>query len=161
MENKSNSYQIVTSLTEENIKDLVTTSHTNQFENIPVGVSMVELSKEKYLELVDTSNLIIVDSGNLSKSLDNIQYKDPAVLARIIGVASHANLTVGEVDNRSDTRVISPEVFGMNSKYYEGEVTKSQLKEIVIQVQPSSNLNRNSSCECGSGLKYKKCCLNK
>lgn len=41
--------------------------------------------------------------------------------------------------------------------------TKSQLKdsERTKPVQPKSQLNRNDLCLCGSGKKYKNCCLNK
>lgn len=44
-----------------------------------------------------------------------------------------------------------------------GFPTKSQLKdsERTKSVQPKSQLNRNDLCSCGSGMKYKNCCLNK
>lgn len=44
-----------------------------------------------------------------------------------------------------------------------GKPTKSQLKnaEKTKSVQPKSQLNRNALCSCGSGKKFKKCCLNK
>lgn len=42
-----------------------------------------------------------------------------------------------------------------------GSPTKSQLKdsERTKSVQPKSQLNRNDLCSCGSGKKYKNCCL--
>lgn len=44
-----------------------------------------------------------------------------------------------------------------------GKPTKSQLKDVerIKPVQPKSQLNRNDLCLCGSGKKYKNCCLNK
>ena len=44
-----------------------------------------------------------------------------------------------------------------------GSPTKSQLEdaERTKSVQPKSQLNRNDLCSCGSGMKYKNCCLNK
>lgn len=37
----------------------------------------------------------------------------------------------------------------------------SQLKKTLRSVVPSGKLGRNAPCYCGSGKKYKKCCLNK
>ena len=37
------------------------------------------------------------------------------------------------------------------------ETPKKEIKEKVIEIK----LNRNDICSCGSGLKYKKCCINK
>ena len=44
-----------------------------------------------------------------------------------------------------------------------GKPTTAQLKdaERTKSVQPKSQLNRNTLCLCGSGKKFKKCCLNK
>ena len=44
-----------------------------------------------------------------------------------------------------------------------GEPTKSQLKDAkrTKPVQAKLQLNRNDLCSCGSGKKFKKCCLNK
>lgn len=38
--------------------------------------------------------------------------------------------------------------------------TKRQRREAVLTrpVEPSSDVNRNDKCPCGSGIKYKKCC---
>jgi len=44
--------------------------------------------------------------------------------------------------------------------------SKAKVKEVdtapkVMPVTPSNKIGRNMPCPCGSGKKYKKCCLNK
>ena len=37
--------------------------------------------------------------------------------------------------------------------------TKKQLKQTVVRVRTGLKYQRNEPCLCGSGKKYKKCCL--
>ena len=38
---------------------------------------------------------------------------------------------------------------------------KKDTSPVVMPVTPSAKLGRNIPCPCGSGKKYKKCCLDK
>ena len=59
---------------------------------------------------------------------------------------------------------IDPVVFesdaGLETLEKKQRLEKAQLKESLTQyVQMYDRVNRNQICPCGSGLKYKKCCL--
>lgn len=40
-------------------------------------------------------------------------------------------------------------------------MTKKQKAQVVVPVTPKDPIGRNEKCPCGSGKKYKKCCLTK
>jgi hypothetical protein len=40
------------------------------------------------------------------------------------------------------------------------DVTKKQMNQTVVPVTPKNPIGRNDKCPCGSGKKYKQCCLN-
>ncbi len=40
-----------------------------------------------------------------------------------------------------------------------GRLTNKQAKEVAEPVKPASTIGRNDPCPCGSGKKYKFCCL--
>ena len=44
---------------------------------------------------------------------------------------------------------------------YETGLTKAEKNAVVIPVRTSPKIDRNSKCPCGSGKKYKQCCINK
>jgi uncharacterized protein YecA (UPF0149 family) len=44
-------------------------------------------------------------------------------------------------------------------KHYENDMTKKQLEAIVQPIRTEPKFNRNEPCHCGSGKKYKKCCI--
>lgn len=39
-------------------------------------------------------------------------------------------------------------------------VTRKEMLQRVTPVRTDPKINRNSPCPCGSGRKYKKCCIN-
>ncbi len=41
------------------------------------------------------------------------------------------------------------------------DVTKKQMSEVVVPVRTEEKIQRNSPRPCGSGKKYKHCCINK
>lgn len=49
--------------------------------------------------------------------------------------------------------------------YYEnfryGHLTKKERNAVIVPVRTEPKYQRNSPCPCGSGLKYKNCCINK
>lgn len=50
-------------------------------------------------------------------------------------------------------------MIGYIQDYYDPKLTRAQREAIVLPVIPSDNIGRNDKCKCGSGKKYKKCCL--
>lgn len=39
-------------------------------------------------------------------------------------------------------------------------LTKKEREAIIVDIRREPKINRNSICNCGSGKKYKKCCIN-
>jgi len=39
------------------------------------------------------------------------------------------------------------------------ELTKKKRKEVIVSIRTEPKIDRNKPCPCGSGKKYKKCCL--
>jgi uncharacterized protein YecA (UPF0149 family) len=67
-----------------------------------------------------------------------------------------------------DPTKLSNEQLNMMSKMYDGLLTSNPkvMEEIDNQIvatksspKKSTKINRNEKCSCGSGKKYKKCCL--
>jgi len=42
-----------------------------------------------------------------------------------------------------------------------GEAVKEQIKNLKLANAKKKRLGRNKKCPCGSGKKYKKCCIDK
>jgi len=49
----------------------------------------------------------------------------------------------------------------LNPKSFRGKRTKMKQIENLTIVKTEPTIGRNDPCPCGSGKKYKKCCLNK
>lgn len=61
-----------------------------------------------------------------------------------------------EIENHPyDYSILDDVVPKLNSPYTHWSVSKSEIKKPIF-----NNVPRNSKCPCGSGKKYKKCCLN-
>lgn len=67
----------------------------------------------------------------------------------------------------SELETLTKDVENPRQVHGENVYKKSKNKKIItkaakrglVQEFLSSKINRNSSCPCGSGLKYKRCCL--
>ena len=46
-----------------------------------------------------------------------------------------------------------------NTKGYIGQTTR-KVRGKITDIRTEPKIDRNSLCSCGSGLKYKKCCIN-
>jgi uncharacterized protein YecA (UPF0149 family) len=58
------------------------------------------------------------------------------------------NLTPAEIEN-------------IYNEYKFSHLTKAQREAILSDVRIEPKINRNEPCPCGSGKKYKHCCINK
>lgn len=68
-----------------------------------------------------------------------------------------------EADSPEPFETTFPREGGFMARYYQGDVKVPLGGHIIFEVSmgsPSENLKigRNDPCECGSGVKYKKCC---
>lgn len=111
---------------------------------------------------INTKGLIELEDGVSFPVTDEAwtKYQDPEETFEweIVGEADkflHANKDYSSTD--LPTCLINPS-YDIYKPYIGMSVTKKQRAQIVRPVEPSSDINRNDPCMCGSGKKYKKCC---
>jgi len=81
---------------------------------------------------------------------------------KIINTERFSNITVqddvlGKMDLAMSSHGLLPIIFQHEMDHFEGKsMLEHQLKPFVRE----SKIGRNDPCPCGSGKKYKKCCLN-
>jgi uncharacterized protein YecA (UPF0149 family) len=54
-----------------------------------------------------------------------------------------------------------PELYGMLERVFRQDFRTRLASFTTQRTRPVEKIGRNSRCPCGSGLKYKKCCLPK
>ena len=55
---------------------------------------------------------------------------------------------------------VTPEIYSLDN-YYDTPKIKRGTPKPVRNSKENPKIGRNEPCPCGSGLKYKKCCINK
>lgn len=107
------------------------------------------LLEEVKLDAMKTEN--IVDELVITTQM-GIEHKNPMTLYQVEGVVFHNE------EERRIVRHLTEQIHMRIRRWpYRGH-NKKEYEEFTKQYK---NISRNDMCPCGSGLKYKKCCLNK
>lgn len=132
------------------------TEHKNDICSI--CESVYDHSKKRYV-ICGPSNLGEVIAAKLKFLEENpdaiIIDEEAAIKHRLGGIPTASKEETLRNENLDFAFMRSVE----DSKY--SHLTKKEKEAIIEHVRVGPKVRRNDLCPCGSGLKYKKCCLNK
>lgn len=128
---------------------------------IPPNFDEGKLSEIKQ-EYGDEIKFITIEEAEILLSENKICESDLAVIDdnKVVDLELIHQLRQQQISKPFEIRNHRLSDFEMNDMMY-GGATKKQLNQIVVPVTPKSLISRNDKCSCGSGKKFKQCCLNK
>ncbi|GJA11852.1 hypothetical protein KAM344_23540 [Aeromonas caviae] len=133
-----------------------TVDQLNRYVRVLNSAREQKLSREQIKEQIDKD---VPELASISDFLPKTRNELYAFLALLLGILT----TIITSMKDDEVTVVEPQIIleqTINNHFYDTQVvTKPSITRLSAPVRPK--VGRNEPCLCGSGLKYKKCCLDR
>jgi hypothetical protein len=120
-------------------------------------------AREEETPIEQVTRRIQEEVSELSSLKDLLPRTRSEFYAFLVIILTIINLILGQINREQSTKIEISQVFNIICQPYEQSATQSPRSKIEHKetVKVQKKVGRNDPCPCGSGKKYKKCCLNK